>query len=262
MNYCFSVRFLSKSAFKQSYAFYKDTGAKTYLIKNSTAEGYLYSLFYLPHDWVINVDEDAFIFDKEKLFGLLQFMKENDYDICGFRDGGFLEIRGGHPLAINPFFTIINTGKIRKRFNLEKINTYTAQSIVKNIPGEMLENLPAPFDVNSNYEPYYKLFFWLFDEQFKFLYLNATIWNNDPGIPWEDRMVKFATILKDHNNNDFLMHCWFSRSRTVKRINLIYKYALSLSPGIKPISRFWFMPHKSIRKINFKSSRFIRASNG
>ena len=44
------------------------------------AADYLHLLFEFPVEWIINIDEDCFVFNNERLSGLLAHMQEHGYD--------------------------------------------------------------------------------------------------------------------------------------------------------------------------------------
>ena len=206
----------------------------------TTADGYLYRLLNVDADWVINIDEDAFVLSDDELLNLLDFMRKNEYDFCGMPDGGVVPIRGANPVVMNPYFNIFNIKKIRKTFHFYK-NLYP-HLILKSLyllltPNRkdmlyqmligmrrnrklsylsMAQVTSCTFDENLkqytpnhlmrhkyeyvDYEPYYPFFFWLLKQRFRPLYLDARM--------WEDNI---STILYSHNNKPLLIHCWFAR---------------------------------------------------
>jgi hypothetical protein len=166
-------------------------------LKNTTADGYLYKLLKRDVDYVINIDEDAFIYDNDRLIELLKYCIANDIDLCGFPDGGVLPVRQQNPLVVNPFFTIIHVKKIKASFSRKEIRKYKEHKV------EYEKKTPVHL-VRSAYtyqfqEPFEPFFVWI-SQNFKVLYLDA-----------EEHPDGFSTILKDHNQNPFLIHTWFSR---------------------------------------------------
>lgn len=85
-------------------------------LKYTTADGYFYKIMNSGVDYVINIDEDAFLIDRDAFLSLLKYCIEMDYDNCGFPDGGVLPIRKHNPLVTNAFFNIINVKKIKSKF--------------------------------------------------------------------------------------------------------------------------------------------------
>jgi hypothetical protein len=75
----------------------------------TSADGYLYDHIVKSNaDILINLDEDAFIIDNEKLKKLIEFVIDNEYVNCGMSDGGVVDIRKHNPLVTNPYFNILN----------------------------------------------------------------------------------------------------------------------------------------------------------
>ena len=90
-------------------------------LKNTSAEGYLYQVIAdTEADWVINIDEDAFVTNVDALVSLLDFCMENGYVNCGMPDGGVVHLRDGNPLVTNPYLNILNTKALREQFSADK----------------------------------------------------------------------------------------------------------------------------------------------
>ena len=75
--------------------------------------GYFRELLRLDADWVINLDEDAFVLDPGRLLGLVRTMEQGGYAACGMPDGGVVPIRRHHPAACNAFFNIFDLRRVR-----------------------------------------------------------------------------------------------------------------------------------------------------
>lgn len=68
----------------------------------------------MPYDWVISLDEDAFVWDTDRMLRLLLYMLDNGYHICGYPEGGgVMRSRRKNPVVPNQFFNIINTTPFR-----------------------------------------------------------------------------------------------------------------------------------------------------
>ena len=92
-------------------------------LKNTSAEGYLYQVIAdTEADWVINIDEDAFVTNVDALVSLLDFCMGNGYVNCGMPDGGVVHLRDGNPLVTNPYLNILNTKALREQFSIDKFN--------------------------------------------------------------------------------------------------------------------------------------------
>jgi hypothetical protein len=180
-------------------------------LTGTTADGYFYKILEdTEADWVINIDEDAFVFDLDKLKNLIDYVIENDYVNCGMPDGGVVHLRRMNPLVTNPYFNILNMKEIRKKFVEFKSEEYSAhkEEYMKNFPIDLLK---GSYEF-VYYEPYYPFFVWM-SQNFKTLYLNA-----------ENHLDGESTILCDRNNQPFLIHTWYSRlynidKKHTKRIN-------------------------------------------
>jgi hypothetical protein len=68
---------------------------------------YVADLMNMEADWIIHIDEDAFVIDSSRIQSLLDYMEANNFACCGMPDGG-VSYRTHNPVACNPFFNIIN----------------------------------------------------------------------------------------------------------------------------------------------------------
>ncbi len=182
---------------------------------NTSAEGYLYQLIAdTEADWIVNIDEDAFVSNISALQQLIDYCIENDYVNCGMPDGGVVHLRDGNPLVTNPYLNILNTKAIREQFDIGKLNESPEQS---RFPQTNL--LVGAHDFTAtDVEPYYPLFIWM-SNHFKTLYLKAT--NHPDGE---------STVLYNHLGEEVLIHTWYSRfynrdSFHTRRIDNAFKEA-------------------------------------
>lgn len=162
------------------------------------AAGYLRELAQLDAEWVINLDEDAFVADPRGIISLIEHMEREGYAACGMPDGGVVPIRRHHPLACNTFFNIFDLRRVRAAWaNWDQaLHASPASEEVDDIP-EIARRTAWAFD---RFEPYYGAFFSLLEAKEKILYLDAETW--DDGI---------STILKGPDGRPLLIHCWYSR---------------------------------------------------
>ncbi len=169
------------------------------------ATDYLHLLFGYQVDWIINYDEDCFVFDNARLDGLLAYMQENDYDFCGVPDGGVCVHRFHNPLIPNPFFNIFNVAKIRPKFlaaEAARINQCRHSPQLEALaPAHLLKE--GHEWVYDNFECFYGVFFWLLQNNLKPLYLSS--------VELEDGLT---SELRDQNGVPFLYHTWFARAYT------------------------------------------------
>lgn len=165
-------------------------------LRNTSADGYLYQVIAdTEADWVVNIDEDAFVSNIGALQRLLDYCMENDYVNCGMPDGGVVHLRDGNPLVTNPYLNILNTKAIREQFDISKLNESPNQARFT-----QTDLLVGAHDFNANdVEPYYPLFIWM-SNHFKTLYLKAT--NHPDGE---------STVLYNHLCEEVLIHTWYSR---------------------------------------------------
>jgi len=235
-----------------------DLPYKKLAFTQTASDEYMYKLLKLNADWVINIDEDAFVLSNRELVNLLHFMQDNEYDFCGMSDSG--PMRGANPIAMNPYFNIFNMGKIRKSFHFYK-NLYphlilkslylalvpARRTMMQQILISALGHRKLPLSyilmsqissctfngkpkqfIPSNlmcdwrrfldYEPYYPFFYWLLKEGFRPLYLDAQI--------WEDNM---SVMLHSYDNRPLLIHCWLAREWSLQkeRFNRVIDYCRS-----------------------------------
>lgn len=150
--------------------------------------------------WLVHVDEDAFVYDLKKVYGLVKYMEKNDYDVAGIPDGGVLRIRDGNPLSINPFFSIYNYQKIRKMLVDDPNFNLRCDDLMKYLPSHLFKK-DIGYDCEKTSESYYALYFKLLRNGCKFLWLDGETSKDD----------NISTYLLNHKNEAFLIHTWFAR---------------------------------------------------
>jgi hypothetical protein len=164
---------------------------------HTTAEGYLYRMLDTDYDIAINIDEDAFVIDNQRLVALLEYCIENEYVNCGFPDGGVLPVRKHNPLVTNPFFNILDLRKIRSRFDFAKVREHRVHQteFESKAPWHLIKD-EYVFD---NFEPYVPFFVWM-SQEFKVLYLDGRTHADGK-----------STVLMDHHGEPLIAHSWWSR---------------------------------------------------
>ncbi len=181
----------------------------------TTADGYIYSLLRRSADWIINLDEDAFITDIDELEALLQYCIDNGYGNCGMPEGG-VHLKNNSPIVTNPFFNIMDIASMREKYSKSKENEYATHK-------KEYEAVTPYHLINDDYryiynEPFCKFFVWS-SQNFKTLYLDSEA--HEDGI---------STILKSHRGKPFLVHTWYTRHygkdtfHTTRINNIIDKY--------------------------------------
>lgn len=206
-------------------------------------------------DWIIMADEDVVFKNPDNVFDLIQYMDENNFQVCGMRDGGTLNWRNKNPFAINTFFSVLNLREIYKIYDRKEI--LANQFIDKNEVFEDLINLNHDnYQIDSLFEPYYCFFFWILRNKMRILYLDAVNPDYDE-----------TTLLFDHIGRELLYHAWYSRFYNIDnlhttRINEIIKFGkYSEQPRVpillkNPCFNFKYFFYKNFRNIKrlFKSN--------
>jgi hypothetical protein len=166
-------------------------------VEDSTPLGYLLTLVADEDaDYVINLDEDAFVTDNDALIRLLDHVIESGYVNCGMPDGGVVTTRHHNPLVTNPFFTIMHTAKLREPTLWgEYIGMALPEDLPKWFPRGLLKHDYWP----GSFEPYDEYLTWV-ALNFPVLYLDA-----------ETHADGISTILHDHEGHPFLTHSWYGR---------------------------------------------------
>ncbi len=237
-------------------------GIRSYVIDGRNGMHALHSIFYMfkklkkeEIDWLIMADEDVIFKNPQAVFGLIEFMEENDYSVSGVRDGGAIKHRNNNPYAINTFFSILNFKKVSKLFNASEI--IGNQYINKGEFEDDLNQLVYGFDQKSLYEPYYCFYFWLRRKGEKILFLNSKM--------IEEENEQISNEVFDPNGNSLLIHTWYARSygkneKHTARIDKILKQ-ISFAPNTrKPIifkDPLFFIKvqiSKTVKKIKMKLS--------
>lgn len=165
-------------------------------LMGTSAEGYLYQLIAdTEADWVVNIDEDAFVSNIGALERLIDYCIKNEYVNCGMPDGGVVHLRDGNPLVTNPYLNILNTKALREQFSMDKLNETPSKERFT-----QTDLLVGSHDFSAtDVEPYYPFFIWT-SNHFKTLYLQAT--NHPDGE---------STVLYNHLGEEVLIHTWYSR---------------------------------------------------
>ncbi|WP_027937095.1 hypothetical protein [Anaeroarcus burkinensis] len=216
------------------------------------AQGYLREICLMDYDFVINIDEDAYVYDVKAMLDLLVYMAENGYHFCGMPDGGVVGTRVENPLVQNAYFNIFDLRKIRPVIpGIRSIEKQTFdESWIEQFPMEMLR---CSYNWQGK-DLYYPFSFWLLKEGFKPLYLSAFEWEED----------SITSILRNHEEKPFLMHTWFSRAYIkneephVARINYALKEAEKYTNGL--VLKNTQIPSYSIikRPIKLRLKKFFR----
>jgi hypothetical protein len=189
--------------------------------------GYFRELLRLDADWVISLDEDAFVLDPARLLGLVRIMDEGGYAACGMPDGGVVGIRRHNPAACNAYFNIFDLRRVREVWNdWGRVLSATHRPEYEARVAAFAGRTPFAFD---HFERYYGVFFSLLGAGERFLYLDAEDWPD--GV---------STLLKNADGAPLLVHCWYSRYwdssyHTRQRYRAVIEYARQVQ-GLEPYS--------------------------
>lgn len=203
-------------------------------VKGSSAHSYLDFIFSNKFDtkWVLNLDEDCFLINKESVTNMIKFMEDNNYDYCGVQDGGSIPVRIHNPLVSNPFFNLFNTEKIYelkkdyydKKYDVNKIKEKYSSHI-------RFTDVKYEFDM---YEPFYNHFFWLLENDLKPYFMEAGEFSQEKYFVIAPilRIIPYynsPTMIYDHEGKEIALHTWHSRyinyPNIRKRIMNCYEYA-------------------------------------
>jgi hypothetical protein len=206
---------------------------------------------FQKYDWIILADEDVFFYDSNLVFRLIEQMQEQEYDICGVRDGGVIKHRFDNPLAVNTFFCVVNYKEIVKQFNFDKVmkcQRFFPELYLK----EDFSNLLYAYNIKSLKEPYYCFFFWAALNEYKFLYLDTVNPVNNDVI---------GNVILNNENEKIGFHSWYARAYNVyddqtMRINAFLEDFGLVNEEIKP-QKFYIIrsPFYNWKK---RSKKFIK----
>lgn len=183
-------------------------GVQKYVIEGGKGMFALDSLCYMMKklkgsgiEWLIMADEDVLFTHPDGVYDIIDYLKENDFILCGVRDGGQVKTRKQSPFAINTFFSVINFKKLEQLWDSTAV--HKNQYILPNEFQEDLAALKEEYNAMSLFEPYYCFYFWLRRKGEKILFLDATE-------PFEEDGL--TTLVFDTNGKELLYHTWYARS--------------------------------------------------
>ena len=193
-------------------------------------------------DWVINVDDDAFLTDFKALYDLMVYMEENAYDICGMPDGLTYTPRDVfNPVSMNPFFNVIQLKTIKHKlptvqdmlapYNPSLMQYVDVGKYHPEMWGKTADQITGT-EFPVGYEPYYPFFYgitpkvkilWLYGRSYTFdesAPRESVIIPDEPrrantwpfgkkGITFEDD--PWTTILYNHEGKEVCLHTWYAR---------------------------------------------------
>lgn len=183
---------INEDLYKISRSFYNDLNYDKIVISGENGfYGYkflneIFTNKKYDYDWIVLIDEDCFITDLNAFENLLQYQIKNEIHCSGMPDGGIIPLREFNPISINPYFCIIDLKSIRLKYNQSEVkklvysdnlDKFIPNHLIKsNIFSEKISEINVKCDA-YNFEPYYKIFFWLLLNDFKIEYLDANLWD-------------------------------------------------------------------------------------
>jgi len=227
-------------------------------------DGYVIQMLQRKEDWVINIDQDAFISNITSILELLIIMKLKGSDYSCFPDGG-QEVREHNPVSCNPFFNILNLKPIRNKidpFSSNFIHGFQATNEIKekfikkfgSWDPYSLETIPERripegyrSDCVNNYlwddcEPYHKLFIYLYYHlEVEWLAARAiTISKTSETSQWDNahpycpndhptldpNKLWIGTSLINQYGQPYILHSWYARDGEGPRIRYLKEQAL------------------------------------
>jgi len=224
MNIKIITNYQSNELYSYSKEFYKELEFEKIGIEGNN-KFYGFSFFnyimksdkFRDCDWIIYMDEDCFITDISAMLELLKYQIDNNIHCSGVPDGGVISHRFHNPISIIAFFMILNLGEVRKNYDSNIANSMRyGNDLDKFIPHNLINtNKPfqekfdrtiangyAPYGIiYDDFEPTYRIFFWLLRNKYKILYLDAYDYPDDD----------LATVVQNHKGIDFAYHTWFAR---------------------------------------------------
>lgn len=195
------------------------------------------------YDWIINIDDDAFLMNFQGLYDLMDYMDREGYDICGMADGLTLTPRDVfNATSMNPFFNVIRSEPFRTKFNgpASMVAQYNPTEHMKYVDvsiyhpeiwGKSASEITG-FEFPPSYEPYYYFFnavlpklkiLWLYGKSYDYdrtvdprlVFVSdeprrANTWHMyKKGILYGDD--PWTTVLYNHAMKPIVYHTWYAR---------------------------------------------------
>lgn len=227
-------------------------------ITNPPADEYIWRCltdFENKYDWVINIDDDAFLTDFGALYELLEIMERDGYDYCGMPDGLTYTPRDiFNPASMNPFFNIFHIPSILPKLMAYQHGRieYSATLVRNMVPALKAGGFHPEIHKRSwedihlhpfspSYEPFYPIFFLLLNAGCKPLLMYGRSWTNQADGSRLGAMISddtWTTVLYTPTGRELLYHTWLARDYLEKhnhytpdnnreRIDKAYELALA-----------------------------------
>ncbi len=202
-----------------------NAGLPRHRLTGTDGLGYFRELLRLDTDWVISLDEDAFVLEPARLLDLVRTMEQGGFAACGMPDGGVMPIRRHNPAACNAFFNVFDLRRARPIWaDWGRVAIATHRREYEHLAPPFARRSAFAFD---HFERYYGVFFALLDAGERILYLDAEQWSD--GV---------STLLKDATGAPLLVHAWYTRHwatsyHTRQRIRAVIEHARA-AQGLGP----------------------------
>lgn len=156
---------------------------------------YLLDILNEPTDYVVNIDEDCFVYDFEKVYSIIEVMKSTGACIAGMPDDlQHCHHRNNSPFVHNPFFNVFDTEKCK--------------ALIYADPSFIFDSVTQFRIKGCNFHEPFNCFFKVFE---KHTQIDLDAENHHDGIS-----TKLA---------DFALHSWYSREfETTQRERIINLY--------------------------------------
>lgn len=203
---------------------------KKVTITNSAADSYLTHIltaFRDKYEWVINVDDDAFLVDLSALLCVLKTMRDGGFDYCGMADALLYTVRPDfNPCSMNAFFNVFYLPGIWSKVGgagdgfplaayhcdlLERVDMSRLHpEIVNKTVGTISEHSFHPY-----FEPYYPVFFSLLrNTRPLFLYGRSYCAHDKSGrkVGLVSADDPYTTVLYCPDGKELVYHTWYARN--------------------------------------------------
>lgn len=160
---------------------------------------YLHSILQTDEEWVVNIDEDCFVYDWDMIEQIIIHMRRNNLHYAGMPDGGVCSTRARSWVTMNPFFNIFHVSEIQKGYKKHNREFIDKCEISYGVDYHKPNYIKGKFD-HSLISPFNGLFNWLYD-YYNPLFLDA-----------RDHPDGISTELVDPSGGEgFCLHSWYSR---------------------------------------------------
>lgn len=168
---------------------------------NPTKHFYEIKTLDIATKWAINLDEDCFIINPDRVLSLIATMEREGFDTAGIQDGSSY-IRHHNPVMFNPFFFVFDVAKVQAAPKLE-VDVPTESKRFSHLI--RYSNLPYKYD---GFETYYPFFFDLLHAGLRPLFLRSHAYD---AFPNDGSGLGKPSILLGEDDKELAIHAWYSR---------------------------------------------------